>query len=334
MLLKKGSILLYNSPNKRSLMNVSSFFNLSARKNIKLSHFKITLFVTFLFAGQLSAQSDSIIKSIDLPKEEAENLNVLHQWLKWNNPGSLLVQHLTTQALNYYEARDEQISQLKNEADWLNRQSIVAAKLARILGPFPEKSPLNAEVTGVIDKGEYRIEKIIYESVPGFYVTGCLYLPGKITNKAPAILNVIGHDQEGFRAPLYQMINSNLAKKGMIVFAIDPPGQGEHVQYYDSSVQFSSIGYSVIEHCYFGNQGFLAGLSSAKFFIWDGIRAIDYLISRKEVDASKIGVTGFSGGGTITSYIAAVDKRVHVSIPCSWSNATRRQIETKGAVDA
>jgi dienelactone hydrolase len=120
----------------------------------------------------------------------------------------------------------------------------------------------------------------------------------------------------------------------MIVFAIDPPGQGEHVQYYDSSVQFSSIGYSVIEHCYFGNQGFLSGLSSAKFFIWDGIRAIDYLISRKEVDASKIGVTGFSGGGTITSYIAAVDKRVHVSIPCSWSNATRRQIETKGAVDA
>jgi hypothetical protein len=82
----------------------------------------------------------------------------------------------------------------------------------------------------------------------------------------------------------------------MIVFAIDPPGQGEHVQYYDTSVKFSSVGYTVIEHCYFGNQGFLSGISSARFFIWDGIRAIDYLISRKEVDASKIGVTGFSGG--------------------------------------
>jgi len=296
--------------------------------------FRITFFLMFLSASQLSAQTDTTVLSIDIPKDDTENLNVLRQWLKWNNPGSLLVEHLTRQANYYYDARDKQISRLNNKADWMNRQSIVAAKINHILGPFPDKTPLNAVVTGVIDKVDYRIEKIIFESMPGFYVTGCLYLPAKIANKAPAILNVIGHDQEAFRAPLYQTINTNLAKKGMIVFAIDPPGQGEHVQYYDSSVRFSSIGYTVIEHCYFGNQCFLSGISSAKFFIWDGIRAIDYLISRKEVDASKIGVTGFSGGGTITSYIAAVDKRVLVSIPCSWSNASRRQIETKGGVDA
>jgi cephalosporin-C deacetylase-like acetyl esterase len=299
-----------------------------------MKYFRITLFLIFLSAEQLSAQTDTTMLAIDVPKDDAENLNVLRQWLKWNNPGSLLVEHLTRQANYYYDARDKQISQLKNKADWLNQQSIVAAKIKNILGPFPEKTPLNAVVTGVIDKGDYRIEKIIFESMPGFYVTGCLYLPAKVTNKAPAILNVIGHDQEAFRAPLYQTINTNLAKKGMIVFAIDPPGQGEHVQYYDTSAGFSSVGYTVIEHCYFGNQCFVSGISSAKFFIWDGIRAIDYLISRKEVDASKIGVTGFSGGGTITSYIAAVDKRVLVSIPCSWSNASRRQIETKGGVDA
>ena len=299
-----------------------------------MKYISVALFLTFLSAGQLSAQNDTSILSFDIPKGDSENLNVLRQWLKWNNPGSLLVEHLTKQATTYYDARDKQIAQLKGKADWLKRQSIVAGKLNDILGAFPEKTPLNAEVTAIIDKGDYRIEKIIYESMPGFYVTGCLYLPTKIVNKAPAILNVIGHDQESFRAPLYQTINTNLAKKGMIVFAIDPPGQGEHVQYYDSSIHFSSIGYSVIEHCYFGNQGFLAGLSSARFFVWDGMRAIDYLISRKEVDASKIGVTGFSGGGTITSYIAAVDKRVSVSVPCSWSNATRRQLETKGGVDA
>ena len=289
------------------------------------------LLITILCAGQLPAQT---IKSIDVPKDDAENLNVLRQWLTWNNPGSLLVQHLTKQAINYYDARDKQIAQLKTKADWIKRQAIVAEKINNILGPFPEKTPLNAQVTGVIQKGDYRIEKIIYESMPGFYVTGCMYIPNKIDNRVPAILNVIGHDQEAFRAPLYQTINSNLAKKGMIVFAIDPPGQGEHVQYYDSSVQFSCVGYTVIEHCYFGNQCFVSGISAAKFFIWDGIRAIDYLISRKEVDASRIGVTGFSGGGTITSYIGAVDNRVSVSIPCSWSNASRRQIETKGAFDA
>jgi len=292
------------------------------------------LFLMLLSAGQLSAQTDTSILSFDIPKDDSENLNVLRQWIKWNNPGSLLVQHLSGQASNYYNSRDKQIAQIKNKADWQNRQSIVTEKINNILGDFPEKTPLNAEITGIIDKGDYRIEKIIFESMPGFYVTGCLYIPAKINNRAPAILNVIGHDQEAFRAPLYQTINVNLVKKGMIVFAIDPPGQGEHVQYYDTSVKFSSVGYTVIEHCYFGNQGFLSGISSARFFIWDGIRAIDYLISRKEVDASKIGVTGFSGGGTITSYIGAVDKRVLVAIPCSWSNATRRHIETKGSVDA
>jgi cephalosporin-C deacetylase-like acetyl esterase len=298
-----------------------------------MKYIRTALLLTLLYAGQLSAQTDTTTLNIDDPKGEVENLNVLRQWLKWNNAGSLLVEHLSAQAEAYYDLRDKAIAKLQNKADWQKRQSEVAAKINNILGVFPAKTPLNAQITGVIDRGDYRIEKIIYESMPGFYVTGCLYLPARNINKAPAILNVIGHDQEAFRAPLYQTINANLAKKGMIVFAIDPPGQGEHVQYYDTSVHFSSIGYTVIEHCYFGNQCFLSGISSAKYFIWDGIRAIDYLISRKEVDASKIGVTGFSGGGTITSYIAAVDKRVQVAVPCSWSNASRRQIETKGAFD-
>jgi dienelactone hydrolase len=133
---------------------------------------------------------------------------------------------------------------------------------------------------------------------------------------------------------LYQVLNINLAKKGILVFAIDPPGQGEHVQYYDPEIKFSSIGYSVVEHCYFGNQCFLSGSSCAKYFIWDGMRAIDYLVSRKDVDPDRIGVTGFSGGGTITTYISAFDERVKVSVPCSWSTASGRQFETKGAQDA
>ncbi|MEX2233965.1 MAG: alpha/beta hydrolase family protein [Cyclobacteriaceae bacterium] len=295
------------------------------------SYFLLLLFIQ----GEVQAQTKSNIKEMDLARQrEPENLNVFQQWIRWNNGGSLLMNHLIKQAFDLYEIRDKEISKLKTGKDWIDRQQEVKRRLMEIIGPFPEKSPLRPVVTGTIDGDGYRIEKIVYESMPGFYVTGCLYIPENIKGKAPAVLNLIGHEQESFRAVLDQVVALNLVKKGMVVFTIDPLGQGEHLQYFDTKVNFSSIGYSVIEHCYFGNQCFISGFSSAKYFVWDGIRAIDYLVSRKEVDAARIGVTGFSGGGTITSYLGALDDRVKVAIPSSWSNAARRQLETKGAQDA
>jgi hypothetical protein len=246
-------------------------------KQNSLIKLAILIVINYMLCGLLpiSGQINTTQKNAKvLPEKEEENLDVFQQWLVWNNPGSLLLNHLTRQAETYYDLRDAEISKLKSEGDWLKRQEIVREKLMTSIGPFPEKTPLNPRITGVIKKEGYRIEKIIYESFPGFYVTGCLYVPDKIRKKAPAILNVIGHNQEAFRNSLYQVVNYNLVKKGMIVFAIDPPGQGEHVQYYDTGVKFSSIGYTVIEHCYFGNQCFLSGYSCAKYFIWDGIRAI------------------------------------------------------------
>jgi len=290
----------------------------------------------FLITETLFAQKDTtaIKTQVDAPKKAEENLNVFQQWIKWNNPGSLAINHLTGQAEDYYGMRDEQIAKLKTRSDWQKRQQVVRNKLKEIIGPFPKKEALNPEITGIIKKDGYRIEKIIYEPVPGYYETGCLYIPDNIKGKAPAILNGFGHDQASFREEYYQVIITNLVKKGMIVFAIDPLGQGEHVQYYDPDIKFSAIGYSVIEHCYFGNVCFLAGVSSAKHFIWDGMRAIDYLLTRKEVDPENIGVTGFSGGGTLTTYLMAFDERVKVAIPCSWPTVYRRLVETKGVGDA
>lgn len=282
---------------------------------------------------QAQLKQTAVNAKVALPPDE-ENLNVFQQWLRWNNPGSLLIHYLDNLAFEYYDRRDLEISKLKTADDWRKRQTDVKEKLMSFIGSFPQKGPLKPVITGIIKKDGYHIEKIVFESYPGFYVTGCLYMPEKIKKKAPAVLNVIGHNQEAFRNPLYQVINYNLVKKGIIVFAIDPPGQGEHVQYYDTAVKFSRVGYTVIEHCYFGNQCFLSGFNCAKYFIWDGMRAIDYLVSRKEVDPDRIGVTGFSGGGTVTSYIAAYDDRVKVSVPCSWATASRRQLETKGGQDA
>jgi dienelactone hydrolase len=266
--------------------------------------------------------------------QEEEDLNVFWKWARWSNPGGLLITHFIEQADRYYELRDKEIANLKTKGEWLKRQDRVRAALLEIFGPFPEKTPLNPRITGVLKKDGYRIEKLIYESLPGFFVTGCLFIPETVRGPSPAILNVVGHNQEAFRNELYQIVYLNLVKKGFVVLAIDPIGQGEDVQYYDPKLQLSSVGYSVIEHCYFGNQCFLAGVSPGRYFAWDGIRGIDYLQTRPEVDPNRIGVTGFSGGGTVTSYVGALDERVKVSVPCSWSTASRRQTETKGAQDA
>ena len=264
---------------------------------------------------------------------DGENLNVLEQFLKWSDPGSLLIHHLTKQAMALYDIRGREIAKLKSKDDWQQRQKLVRSRLEELAGPFPEKKPLNARITGTISRDGYRIDKIVYEAMPGYFVTGLLYVPAHIKGRVPAILNVIGHNQEAFRNPLYQVINHNLVRKGIIVLAIDPPGQGEHVQYFDPQINFSSIGYSVIEHCYFGNQCFLSGSSAVRYFVWEGIRAIDYLVSLQEVDPERIGVTGFSGGGTVTTYISAIDERVKVAVPCSWSTSNRRLMETKGIQD-
>ena len=267
-------------------------------------------------------------------KKEEENLNVFSHWIKWNNPGTMALNHLRTETDKLYHIRDQQIAAVKTKGDWQARQKLIKNKLNEIIGPFPKKEALNPEITGIVQKDGYRIEKIIYEPVPGYYETGCLYIPDNLNGKAPAILNVIGHDQIGYKEQYYQVIITNLVKKGMIVFVIDPLGQGEHVQYYDTTLKFSAVGYSVLEHQYFGHICFLSGTSSAKYFIWDGIRAIDYLLTRKEVDPANIGVTGFSGGGTATGYIAAFDDRVKVAVPCSWPTAYKALLDTKGSQDA
>ncbi|HET9486979.1 MAG TPA: alpha/beta hydrolase family protein [Chryseosolibacter sp.] len=293
------------------------------------------LFAMIALSEAVYSQPKSSIHEKDLARmNEPENLNVFQQWIRWNNGGSLLMNHLTRQAFDLYALRDAEIEKLKDREDWTSRQRTVREKLAKILGPFPEKTPLEPVITGVIKQDGYQIEKLVYQSHPGFYVTACLYLPSRIKGKAPAVVNLIGHEQESFRAELDQVIAVNLVKKGIAVLTIDPLGQGEHVQVFDPKVNFSFAGYSVVEHCYIGNQCFLSGVNSAKYFIWDAIRGIDYLVSRKEIDATRIGVTGFSGGGTITSFVSALDERVKVAIPSSWSTANRRQLETKGAQDA
>jgi len=266
---------------------------------------------------------------------QKENLNIFDRWIEWSNGENMLPLFLNKQAYSYLDIREDEIAKLETKVDWLQRQIKVKEILMKIVGPFPEKTPLKPRVTGVIQKEGYRIEKIIYESMPNYYVSGCLFIPDGITGKRPAILNVIGHSLESFRREIYQIVIHNLVKKGFIVFAIDPMGQGERIQYTDEEKKMVGLykQSSTREHSYANNQCFLSGSSAARYWVWDGIRGIDYLLTRSEVDTERIGLTGLSGGGTQTAYIAAFDERVKAAAPAGYICGYRRLLESIGQQD-
>lgn len=146
----------------------------------------------------------------------------------------------------------------------------------------------------------------------------------------PAIIYCSGHTNEGYRNPVYQHAILNLVNKGFVVFAFDPIGQGERYQYYDPATGKPIIGERDEEHSYAGAQPFIIGSSLARYMIWDGIRAIDYLTARPEVDAQRIGITGRSGGGTQSAYIAAFDERIKAVAPANYITNFKRLIESVG----
>ena len=249
-----------------------------------------------------------------MPAQAQDDVDLFKYWKYYSDIENSLYKYFCSVAFEQLESRKTDISKLKTKTDWLERQSIVRKKLSEIMGPFPEKTPLNILITGIIQRDGYRIEKLIYESLPGYYVTSALFIPENLKGRAPAILNPIGHSTMSFRRDVYQHTIINLVQKGFIVFAYDPIGQGERLQYYDNESGKSRFP-SNHEHSYPGAQCFISGYSPAKYFIWDGIRGIDVLLSRPEVDPDRIGITGISGGGTSTTFISVFDDRILAAAP-------------------
>jgi cephalosporin-C deacetylase-like acetyl esterase len=269
------------------------------------------------------------------PVKAQDELDVIrNSWLQYTDAANSLYHFLSGEAFKSLEMRVDKVKQINTKDDLLQHQAELRQKMWELLGPFPEKTPLNSKITSTVKKIGYRVENVIYESLPGFYVTASLFIPDNIKEPAPAILFCSGHSSGVYRLPYYQLPLLNLVKKGFIVLAIDPVGQGERLQYYNTETKESTIGGSTKEHSYFAAQVFTIGMSSARYFVWDGIRGIDYLMSRKKVDPERIGVHGLSGGGTQTAYVSALDERVLASAPAGYITSYRRLLESMGVGDA
>jgi hypothetical protein len=201
------------------------------------------------------------------------------------------------------DKREAEIKEIRTLEAAERRKERVRKTILELIGGLPDYSgPLNAKVTGRIDKQKYIIEKVVFESLPRLYVTGNLYKPNK-PGRFPGVLIELGQWDRGKVAE--QRLAANFALKGFVAFACDPIGQGERIQAYDKRVGGTLGGWSTEEHFQAGAQSLLAGEHFARYMIWDAKRALDYLVSRPEVDAERIGCTGCSGGGTLSTYVSA-----------------------------
>ncbi len=234
-------------------------------------------------------------------------------------PDSPLLKELSAIAGRQLKERADAISAVRDQATAEARKTVVRGRILSLLGGLPDyHGPLEARVTKTTKREGYVIENVLFESLPDYHVTANLYRPDR-AGRHPAVLMSMGHWEAG--KPAGQLISANLARKGFVVLAYDPAGQGERQQAYDVRVGRSLIGGPTEQHFSNGAAAILMGQSVARYFIHDGMRAIDYLVSRPEVDSDRIGATGCSGGGTQTTYIAALDPRVKAAAVACYMNS-------------
>src|SRR4051812_4088575 len=236
------------------------------------------------------------------------------------------------------DARDRRkqiMNAISTREQVLARQKSVVAELWKMLGGPLDRTPLNPRVVGTVERPGYRIERIAFESRPRLYVTANLYVPAG-AGRRPAILGPLGHSVNGKAWPSYQKLFSNLARKGYVVLAYDPFGQGERIEYPGSRPGESLIeGGGTGEHEYAGRRLILLGANFGLFRAWDGIRGIDYLITRPEVDPERIGCCGQSGGATLTQFLAALDPRIRAAVVSmgNTEDLAEANVEPPGSAD-
>ena len=230
------------------------------------------------------------------------------------------LRYQTAMAWRQDDARRKSWENIRTESDLRKVQEQLRESLLTMFGGLPAvKTPLNPRVTGKIPMDGFHIEKLIFESLPGFYVTAAVYVPEDESKRHPAVLVPAGHSSNG--KAYYQALCQRLVKHGYVVISWDPVGQGERSQFWDAKNHKSRYNLICAEHAVMGNLAYLAGTNLARWEIWDGIRAVDYLLTRADVDPDHINITGTSGGGTQTAYIAALDPRIKVAAPSCYITA-------------
>ncbi len=217
-----------------------------------------------------------------VPAEDSRNTNIPHTDTHFTMP--------QYRNLQEWEARREH----------LRKQILSAAGLL----PLPEKTALHPQVFGKVEREDYTIERVLLETMPGFYLGGNLYRPKRMEGRRPAVLTPHGHwtygrleNSPNFSGPA---LGISLARQGYVAFAYDMVGYNDTLQ---------------TPHRFRDKRGELWSFGPLPLQLWNSIRAVDFLQSLDDVDPERVGVTGASGGGTQTFLLAAVENRIKFSAP-------------------
>ena len=261
-----------------------------------------------------------------------ENLQVLPEAIKGVKPVDMMKHYLLSQAQKEFERWKVDYEQRKTPEQISEYQKRLRSKFLEAIGPLPRRTPLKARISGEVNRRGYKVEKIVFESQPKHYVSAVLFLPDSRKHKAPypGVLVPCGHSRNGKASEAYQTMGALLALNGMAAMVFDPIDQGERNQMLSQLPELQGTR----AHTMVGVGSILLGRNTAWFEVWDSMRGIDYLQSRPEIDPKRIGCTGNSGGGTQTSHLMSLDKRIVAAAPSCYITSFERLLSTIGPQDA
>ncbi len=236
-----------------------------------------------------------------------------------------------------FEAIEHERKRLLRKVDSRSKALAYRDRVRKLLADafsFPRRSPLAAEVTGSFRANGALVDKVIFESRPGFKITALFLRPEAARAGLPAVLGLCGHAQEGKAADAYLRYAFSLVTNGFAVLIPDPAGQGERGQFERLGESDFCRGRCCSEHNQIGKGLLLCGEHFAEWRVWDAMAALDYLAGRPEVDPSRLGVTGNSGGGTLSTYLWALDHRLAMGAPGCYLTTFKRNFDNELPVDA
>jgi len=224
-----------------------------------------------------------------------------------------LPDYLRALAADAYARRKARIAALGSPAAIRQYQTWARETFLGLIGGLPERTPLNTRTVGAFDRAHYRVEKLVYESRPGFFVTANLYIPKDAAPPFPGVLFQMGHSNNGKGMDSYQRCCQGLAQLGYLVLAFDPYGQGERTNYPQPGGWLTRLSSPTEEHSLPGRQMLLAGQTASAMMVFDAMRSLDALAAHPSVDAARLATTGQSGGGTLSMLLTCADPRLAAS---------------------